>query len=208
MNYAQFKQKIRPFPVFSTSMLGTLTRDVSTLKVQLSQWKKKGFIKSLRQGLYVLNPEDRRMEPSSFYLANQMFIPSYVSLESALSYHGLIPEFVGVITSVTPRKTCRFENDFGRFEYRHVTPSAYGGFQSVVESEVMTALVAYPEKAVTDFIYLNLSGFDERDRSVFTESYRFQNSEDLSAARLRRYAQRYPSKKLAAVIDLFIKEML
>ena len=58
MNYRTFKNKIKSLPLFSTSMLGALTEDVDTLRVQISTWKKKGLICSLRKGLYVLNPEE------------------------------------------------------------------------------------------------------------------------------------------------------
>ena len=122
MRYSQFRRRVRSLPVIPTSLLGTLTPHRGTLKVQLSLWKKKGLLRPLRRGLYVLNAEDRRVEPSPFYLANQIYFPSYVSLESALAFYGFIPEFVAATTSVTTRKTCRFENEFGIFTYQHIRP--------------------------------------------------------------------------------------
>lgn len=207
MKYREFKTKIRPLPVFSTGMLNALTEDVNTLKVQLSLWKKQGLVRALRRGLYVLPSEERQVEPPAFYLANQIFLPSYVSLETALAYYGLIPEFVFATTSVTVRKTCRFENDFGVFVYQHVRPECFFGFDSLKLPNGLSALVGSPEKAVVDFLYLNLSKFGPSDRKIFKESYRFQNGDILEPGKLKSFAQKMKCKKLLSVVNLFIEEV-
>jgi hypothetical protein len=207
MKYIEFRNKIKPFPLFTASSLGTLTQEVNTLKVQLSKWKKKGLVRPLRRGLYVLGRAERQIEPSRFYLANQMYLPSYVSLESALAFYGMIPEFVGATTSVTPRKTARFENDFGIFTYQRIEPKAYGCFESMKDSQDLTVLVALPEKALVDFFYLNLADFTPSNPEVFSESYRFQNCENLKPKNLREFAERFESKKLSGVVESFLKVM-
>lgn len=208
MKFFIFKQKIKSLPVFSTGLLSSLTEDVSTLKVQLSSWKKKRLIIPLRKGLYLLNKEERDIEPSLFYLANQIIIPSYVSMESALSYYGLIPEFVSQVTSITSRKTIRFKNDFGIFTYQHLSPKNFTGFDSIKENTNFNVFIAIPEKAVVDFLYLNLSKFDTSNKNIFTESYRFQNSKNLSQKKLRTYAENFESKKLSLICNLFIQELV
>lgn len=211
MKYAEFKNKIKEFPVFTTAMLRMLagnTGNIGALKVQLSHWKKKGLVVPLRKGLYLLNREDRKTEPSLFYLANQIFIPSYVSLESALAYYGLIPEFVGASTSVTARKTCAFRNEFGIFTYQHVKTAAYTGFVSVRESGKPSFLAATPEKAVVDLIYLNLEKCRPQDRHIFVKSYRFQNGESLHSKKLVMYAKKFGTRKLLEVVQMFIEEVV
>ena len=151
MKYLAFKQKIKKLPIFSTSFLGALTDQPKVLQVQLADWKKKGLVESLRKGLCVLSREERETEPSLFYLANQIYVPSYISLESALTHYGLIPEFTPVTTSVTVRNTRRFENSFGVFVYQHVSPNGFGGFVSVRESAKLTVLIALPEKPLLIF---------------------------------------------------------
>ena len=205
MNFNTFKKKVVPFSAFSTSLLSALTDRPDILRVQLSGWKQKGFVVQLRRGLYTLGPGERELEPPLFFLANQIFIPSYVSMESALVYYGLIPEFVAATTSITTRATRRFRNDFGLFTYQHLSVKCYAGFQSVRESESFSFLLAMPEKAVVDFIYLNLEKFTTRDADVFTDSYRFQNCASLKPKKLRDYAYCFTSRKLNAVIELFIK---
>lgn len=207
MKYLTLKQKIKHLPVFSTSFINTLSNDVKTLKVQISTWKKKGLVVPLRKGLYVLEKKEREIEPPRSYLANQIFFPSYVSMESALFYYGLIPEFVAQVTSVTTRKTCRFKNEFGTFTYQHVQPKAFTGFNSI-EDAGLKSLIASPEKAIIDFIYLNLSRFNEKDSKIFEESYRFQNCESLSKKKIKFYAKLFNSKKLITISNLFIKELV
>lgn len=208
MKYLTFKQKIKFLPIFATGLLSSLTDDVNILKVQMAHWKKKGLIVQLRKGLYVLGKEEREVEPSLFYVANQIFIPSYVSMESALAFYGLIPEFVAQITSVTARKTCRFENDFGVFSYQHLQPKCYRGFRVVKDENNLNFLIAEPEKAVVDFLYLNLPKFDPLKKDIFEESYRFQNCNKLSKRKIKSIANLFGSKKLNKVCDLFAKEMI
>lgn len=208
MKFKTFKKQIADFPLFSSSVLENLPGATKTLPVQLALWKKKGWILSLRRGLYVLGKEERKLDPPLFYLANQIYIPSYVSLESALAFYGLIPEYVATTTSVAVRKTNRFENDFGVFTYQHISSKAFDGFESVKEAQNLTALIATPEKAVVDFFYLNLVRFKINDSAIFEESYRFQNCQKLHPKQLRLYAQKFNSKKLTAIIELFIKNMI
>ena len=207
MKYFKLKQKIKSFPLFSSSMLKEKKRG-NILKVQLSQWRKKGLILQLRKGLYTLSKDERIIEPTCFYLANQIFLPSYISLESALSFYGLIPEFVAETTSVTSRKTCTFINEFGTFTYRHIKRDGYGGFVSLKENNHFSILMATREKALIDFIYLNLSKFNTDDSSIFSESYRFQNCDSLSKKKLKIYAKSFKSKKLLLIIELFIREII
>jgi|SRR3989338_8157346 len=207
MKYNELKQKIKQLPVFFSSMLKASEKK-GTLKVQFSQWKKKGLISQLRKGLYILSKDEREIEPTHFFLANQIFIPSYISLESALAFYGLIPEFVANTTSITSRKTCKFKNEFGIFTYQHIKKEGYDGFISIREKDNISILIATPEKALVDFVYLNLEKFNLQDISVLTESYRFQNYEKLSKKKIRQYALNLQSKKLVLVLELLMKEVL
>ena len=208
MKYLTFKQKIESFPVFSTGLLSSLTDEVATVKVQLVNWKKKGLVVQLRKGLYILGKEDREIEPSLFYLANQIFIPSYVSLESAFAFYGLIPEFVAQNTSVTTRKTSKFQNKLGVFSYQHLKPECYLGFDAIKDENGLSVLIAKPEKAIVDFLYLNLSKFDLSQKDVFEESYRFQNCSDLNKRKIKMFANLFNSNKLNSICDLFSKEVI
>lgn len=208
MKYLTFKNKIEQFPVFSSGLISSLVEDTDTLKVQLADWKKKGLVTQPRKGLYLLGKEYRKIEPSLFYLANQMYIPSYVSLESALRFYGLIPEFVAQTTSVTPRNTSKFQNEFGDFSYQHLKPKCFSGFTALKDENNLNILIASPEKAVVDFLYFNLSRFNSLEHDIFEESYRFQNCDGLNKNKIKLFAKSFHSIKLSIICDLFIKEVI
>lgn len=207
MKYLTFKHKIEQFPVFSSGLISSLVEDTNTLKVQLADWKKKGLVTQPRKGLYVLGKEYRKIEPSLFYLANQMYIPSYISLESALGFYGLIPEFVAQTTSVTPRNTSEFQNEFGSFSYQHLKRECFSGFTALKDENGFSILIASPEKAIVDFLYFNLSNLNSLEHDIFEESYRFQNCNKLNKDKIKLFAKLFKSKKLSSICDLFIKEV-
>src|SRR3990167_2406218 len=91
----------------------------------LHRYKKRGFILQLKRGLYVF-PD---LLPPDVYVANKIYSPSYISLEFALSLHGVIPETVYEITSVTTKATRRFETLGKVFSYRKIKKTAYTGYE-------------------------------------------------------------------------------
>jgi hypothetical protein len=116
---------------------------------------KSGELLALRRGLYVPGPELDLPLPNNFLIANHLRGPSYISLESALSYWGLIPERVYEISSVTTKTSKTYETAIGRFSYQHLmTPYYSFGIKSVRLTDMQTALVASPEKALCDKIIL------------------------------------------------------
>jgi len=126
-----------------------------------------------------------------------------VSLEFALNFYGLIPEKVVEVTSVSTKKTARFSNEFGGYTYQHIAPGAFQGFRSVKDSNGFRSFIAEPEKAVVDFLYLNLYKFKIGDMDVFYGSYRFQNLEDLKPNRIINLSKLFNNRKLLKVAKTF-----
>ena len=122
---------------------------------KISEMIKSGELLALRRGLYVPGPELDLPIPDLFLVANHLRGPSYISLESALSHWGLIPERVHEISSVTIKTTKTYDTPIGRFSYEHLTTPYYSfGIRSVRLTEFQTALIASPEKALCDKIIL------------------------------------------------------
>lgn len=205
MRYPEFKQKVREYPLITRQYLGLLTTDLHPLQNQLIRWQKQNLIIKLRRGIYLLNEEDRAINPSRLFIANQLYSPSYISCEYALGYYGLIPERVVDVTSVTTRKTASFKNELGTFRYQHIKEDAFAGFREVKDEAGLTCLVAEPEKAVVDFLYLNLSKFKRDDREVLRDSYRFQSISDLRESKIKNHARIFKSRKLLAVAESFCR---
>jgi hypothetical protein len=122
-------------------------------KDKISQLEKNGDIVRVKKGLYVLSPATSGQTLSRELIANHLYGPSYISLESALSFYGLIPEKVYSIRSVTTRRAKHFSTQLGNFEYVTIPPEYYsiGVSQQIVDKEY-AYLIATPEKAICDMI--------------------------------------------------------
>jgi len=205
MNFTEFKEKFCYMPFISARAVTTLAQDPQAMRNQLTRWQRNGLIIRLKRGIYALNKADRKVNSSRFFLANQLLWPSYMSLESALGYYGLIPETVVDVTSVTTKKTSRFTNPIGRFIYQHIKPDAFRGYRSYKDEAGLECLIAEPEKAVVDFLYLNLRKFKTEAKAVFRESYRFQNIEGLKPKKVLSWARLFKNSRLEAVAGEFCK---
>lgn len=122
---------------------------------KISEMLKNGELLALRRGLYVPGPEIDLPTPDVFVIANHLRGPSYISMESALSYWGLIPKRVYEISSVTIKTSKVFATPLGRFSFQHLrTPYYSFGLNSVRITEFQTAMIASREKAICDKIIL------------------------------------------------------
>src|SRR4051794_5385816 len=116
-------------PVFETGLL--LAGDVDPVDVrrQLSRWTRAGRLYQLRRGLYALAPPFQKVQPHPFLVANRLVPGSYVSLQSVLAEHSLIPEYVPVTTSVTTSRPGRWDTPLGSYLFRHLQPDLITGFR-------------------------------------------------------------------------------
>lgn len=160
--------------IFSARDIANLFPDAhaATLKNNLSSWVKKGYLERLKRDLYARVEPVLGSEIPDFYVANKLYIPSYISLETALSHYNIIPEIAVQVTSVTTKPSREFKNRYGVFIYRSCTTRAFTGYR-IVSYEGYTVLLADEEKALVDFIYFKLRqgqavDFDEErfDRTI------------------------------------------
>lgn len=200
MKFKEFKDKIKKSPIFGSDVARLFSAHPQAMRNQLLRWRKKRLIVRLRKGLYLLNKEERNTSTSKELIAGNLYQPSYISLETALSYYQLIPEKVVPITSVTIRKTKTFQNEEGLFIYRHLKQSAYFGFKLTRDEYGFPYFLAEPEKALLDYLYLNLGNIKADDLNYFHTSLRLQNSSLLNKTKLNRYAKRYTTKKLVKLV--------
>lgn len=107
-----------------------------------------GLFVKLRNNFYII--KDSR--PDYYFIANTLYRPSYVSLETALSYYKIIPEVVYATTSITTKAPREFSTPLGNFTYQHIKTGAFTGYR-LQEIDRHQALFADPEKAVADYLY-------------------------------------------------------
>lgn len=112
-----------------------------------------GSIIRVKKGLYVFGENYRKGVICKESLANLIYGPSYISLEYALSYYGLIPERVEQVTSITSQRSKSFETPLGVFAYEYLHPKIMAIGVNLIEADSLHQfLIATPEKAIADKI--------------------------------------------------------
>jgi hypothetical protein len=154
MNELMALKSLGNFPLATSTILPIL-RDYRRPYDKINYWVKSGNLVQVKKGLYVLGQEISNQNPHPFLLANQIYGPSYVSLDSALSHFGLIPERVYQTSSVTTRLSKTFITPLGRFDYTQVKSSYFTmGIKNQGSTEAGYYLIASPEKAIWDKVVL------------------------------------------------------
>lgn len=124
-----------------------LSRELANVK--LSRYKKQGYLTSPKKGVYYFSDSP----PDNFVLANHIYMPSYVSLETILSREGIIPESVYTITSITTKATREFIDNGIAYSYSRIKKEAYTGYYLENGAQIAT-----PEKALVDYLYFVSQG--------------------------------------------------
>lgn len=155
-----------------------------TLYKKIARLEQKQIIKKLIKGKY----QFLLAKMNDFYLANFLYSPSYISLESALSFYSLITGFSYQITSLTPRPTKTIEINDKEYKYTHISPNLFWGYE-----KRENFLLAEPEKSLLDYIYLATKGlrnpiFDEMDLSK------------LNHDKLELYAQKFHNQSMNKIL--------
>ena len=159
MQYVQFKNIFKNYIVFSNIEIEKLIGSFN--KKNLINWQKKGYIKKVRNNWYCFSDVDYQQSTLN-NIANKIYKPSYISLESALSYYAFIPEGVFSITSITTSKTNIFNSTLATFVYQSIKESAFFGYE-IVENQNIKFCIAKPEKALLDYLHLNTNVKSEDD---------------------------------------------
>ncbi len=186
MKWEELLNQVADEPVFRVGFLaGSGGESLPALRLQLSRWVKAGKLIQLTKGLYTLAGPYSKRAAHPFVLANAMKKASYVSLQSALAYFGMIPEHVPTVTSVTTQRPARVETPLCRFLFRHIKKDWFSGYRQVELGSGQKAFVATPEKALLDLVYLTPGA----DNYEFLAELRLQNLAVLDRDALVRLAR-------------------
>ena len=132
--------------------------DPAGVRRRLSHWVATGRVYQLRRGLSALAPPYQKSKPHPFLVANRMVRPSYVSLQVALAFYGLIPDVVPMVTAVTTGRPGHWKTPLGAYAFRHLQTDRFFGYRGVDLGKNQQASVATPEKALLDLVYLAPEG--------------------------------------------------
>jgi hypothetical protein len=167
-----------------------------------------GVLIRIKKGIYVFGDHHRRHPFSREILANMIYGPSCVSLETALHYYGLIPERVEAMTSVTDGRSRRFFTPVGLFIYHSVPMKAYHiGIDQVELESGRSFLIATPEKALADKIQADRGAaiLSQKEMRIYLlDNLRIdpEGLARLNAGAIALMADRYRSRKLLLLSGL------
>ena len=198
MKYMELIKKIKT-PIFSLQDLRLLNLQV--YPYQLSKWADKGYLIKLKNGLYIF--AEKKAAVKNENIAFNLYQPSYVSMEWALAKYGLIPEIVYNCTSVTAKTTRTFQNAFGVFSFRHIKKELFFGYQKI-ENNGQPYLMAEPEKALVDYLYLNSSKIVNRDDVDELRLNEF-GLKKLDQSKIKKFSFAANNKKLNSALKLVFK---
>jgi predicted transcriptional regulator of viral defense system len=197
--YERFRQTFENDPVVSVSGVKKAFPDFDTRN--LVNWQRKGYLIRLRNGYYAFTSR-ARSEQDLFIIANKLYEPSYVSMETALNWHGIIPEGVYSIESVGTRKTNGFDTPLVRFNYRKLKTNLYFGYD-LVKSSYGAFRIATVEKALLDYFYLNPNLRSTEDFAALR--WNASGLAKIEVERLKRFAAVFNSPTVEEKVELMIR---
>jgi len=201
MKYEELLEIVGTDPLFETGLLMAGECDPPALQRQLSRWVRADRLVKVRRGLYAVPPPHRVTAPDPFAVSNRLVRPSYVSLESALHFHELIPDVPFAVTAVTTGRGGVHDTLLGRFVFQHIGAERLWGSQEIKMAEGQRrAWVARPEKALIDLLYLQRAS----DDPAYLRQLRLQNTERLDAEVLRDMAERFESGKVSRAVERIV----
>lgn len=152
ISYLRFHQNLSPFGIFSINDILKIYPDFDSRR--LNEWQEKNYLTKLIKGWYIFNDISIN-ENSLFQVSNSLRSPSYISLESALSFYHVIPEQAFTITAITTLKTMEYKTAKGNFSYKKIRQNLFFGYTIISQPKGRPVLMAELEKALLDYLYLN-----------------------------------------------------
>lgn len=194
-------RKMIPYEEFDYQTLLGALRGYTHPRDRITTLLRKGSIIRVKKGLYIFGDENRQRPYSREILANLMYGPSYISLEYALSHHGIIPERVEAVTSVTVGRSRKFSTLVGLFSYRMIPMAAFRtGVDQADTTEGRSYLIAVPEKALADKLHSDRVSIRTQKelRSWLFDDLRIESAiiQEMNPDLLEAYAGSYRSRKI------------
>jgi len=150
MRYQELQEKFGQQGLFSVNEARAVEPDF--YRPRLNEWMNKGYIRKFVRNYYVFSSVSAD-ERFIFSAANRVYPPSYISLQSALAYYGIIPDKPISVTSLSSRKTKSFSTPYGRLIYRKAAVKHFWGY-AIEEGTGAAFMIARPVKALLDLLYL------------------------------------------------------
>jgi len=201
MNFWQLRNQFYDLVCFNVNQVYAWHPDFD--KNNLSRWTKQNLLVKMRNSWYSF-PEYFATPNIQHFVSNKIYSPSYISLHSALAFYGIIPEAIVQTTAVSSLKKANFENAFGSFSYQQVLPELMFGYEKKSFLNKHSLLIATPEKAILDLLYLYPLYNNEQEIKELRFDEEFMHDE-LNLDCLNEFTERFKSKILRYRVNILLK---
>lgn len=166
-----------------------------------------GWLQRIKRGLYLIRPPFCSERPSFYEIAQHIYGPSYISMESALSYHQMIPEAVYATVSACAKRSVELETPLGLFLFHHVPLKHFYEGVDIIQNNHNVYLMASPLKAIGDYVYVKKKNYSslldiQKDLRLDIEILA-QQSRDL----LCLLEDHYPCRRVRTLYTMLRKEL-
>lgn len=198
---------VKSLPYFNFDNLAGIENNRVYLKVLFCRYKKARKMVGLKKGVYVSREYIDKIEKSGAmedypeFVANILYIPSYLSLDYVLYEHNILTEIPANITSVSKNKTVRFTNEFGNYIYHKIKNDLYTGF-IISKKGDFTVSKATKAKALFDFLYFRKNSIIDK-KSFLALRLNLENLDKKDLIELEKYVKIEKSKKMREILNYF-----
>lgn len=201
MNFAQFRKTLYEHEYFCSDWIYRYIPDFD--KRRLYEWTQRWLLLPLKKGWYLF-ADIQRDQQLIYHLASVLYRPSYISLLTALSYYGLIPETVVTIQSISTKKTSSYHLEWAHRDYRSCKTVMFGWYD-IVTSQHGPLLIATPEKAIVDLFYYYPQYRTLEDIKSLRINHYIRDELDANDDKMRDFALATWSQVTRKAVEIFIQ---
>ena len=149
----QILERIPQDDFTDTELLSILQKSKNSYYGLIKRGTACGDLIRIKRGLYLLAKKFRRRPLGLYEISQKIYGPSYVSFESALAFHGWIPEAVHIVSCASIKRSARFATPLGNFVYTHVPVRCFFSGVELTQKKDETFYMAKPLKALADLVF-------------------------------------------------------
>lgn len=184
-----------------------LEKSANAREALIKRALKKEELIHLKRGLYLIGKPYNKTIPNLYEMAQLFYSPSYISLESALSFHGWIPEAVYTTTCVSPKRAAEFKTPIGHFSFSHVPiANFYSGVQRM-ESPNGIFLMASGWKALADCVYVYRKEWKKMEDIMLDLRVEEEQLRSIDAAALEIMIKHYANRRVKNFLHNILQEL-
>lgn len=166
-----------------------------------------GYLQRIRRDYYLIRNISNKPMINVFELAQFIYGPSYISFESALGYHGWIPERVTITCSATVKQTKSFSTSVGKFSFEKIPNDSFKLGVTYTKEENARYLMADPWKAIADMVYCRKKTWDSINDLMLDLRIEEDSIKNSKLDLLAELSNKYPHKFTMQTLQNFFREL-